>query len=166
MRRRLDLGASLVGRPQVLFLDEPTRSLDPRSRFLALGRHPRAGQRRHGLLLTTQYLEEADRLADHIAMIDVGRVIAGHRRRAQVPGRRRPAGPAGHRPGPGGRQPPPSPTSARARQVVAEAGGVSLPVREESAALLAEVVQRLDAAGLEISDLALRQPTLDDVFLA
>jgi ABC-2 type transport system ATP-binding protein len=76
MRRRLDLGASLVGRPQVLFLDEPTTGLDPRSRFSLWDVIRELVSDGITLLLTTQYLEEADRLADHIAVIDGGRVIA------------------------------------------------------------------------------------------
>ena len=76
MRRRLDLGASLVGRPQVLFLDEPTTGLDPRSRFSLWDVIRELVSDGTTLLLTTQYMEEADRLADHIAVIDGGRVIA------------------------------------------------------------------------------------------
>ena len=76
MRRRLDLGASLVGRPRVLFLDEPTTGLDPRSRIGLWEVIEQLVDRGTTLLLTTQYLEEADKLADAIAVIDHGRVIA------------------------------------------------------------------------------------------
>src|SRR5919198_804075 len=76
MRRRLDLGASLVGRPQVLFLDEPTTGLDPRGRLEMWDIIRGLVMEGTTLLLTTQYLDEADRLADKIAVIDVGRVIA------------------------------------------------------------------------------------------
>ena len=76
MRRRLDLGASLVGRPQVLFLDEPTTGLDPRSRLEMWDIIRELVKEGTTLLLTTQYLEEADRLADSIAVIDLGKVIA------------------------------------------------------------------------------------------
>jgi ABC-2 type transport system ATP-binding protein len=76
MRRRLDLGASLIGRPQVLFLDEPTTGLDPRSRFSLWDVIRELVSDGTTLLLTTQYMEEADRLADHVAVIDGGRVIA------------------------------------------------------------------------------------------
>jgi ABC-2 type transport system ATP-binding protein len=167
MRRRLDLGASLVGRPQVLFLDEPTTGLDPRSRFSLWDVIRELVSDGTTLLLTTQYLEEADRLADHIAVIDGGRVIAegttdqlksrvgGDLLALRVVDRARTAEAAAAV----------ADLGSGAPQVVAEAGEVSLPVRE-GAALLAEVVRRLDAAGLEISDLALRRPTLDDVFLA
>ena len=90
MRRRLDLAASLVGRPQVLFLDEPTTGLDPRSRTELWG--VVRGLMADGVtvLLTTQYLEEADQLADDIVVFDHGRVIAlGHLRRAEGHHRRR-----------------------------------------------------------------------------
>jgi ABC-2 type transport system ATP-binding protein len=167
MRRRLDLGASLVGRPQVLFLDEPTTGLDPRSRFGLWDVIRELVTDGTTLLLTTQYLEEADRLADHIAVIDGGRVIAegtsdelksrvgGDLLALRVADRARVAEAAAAI----------ADLGSGAPQVVAESGEVSLPVRE-GASVLAEVVRRLDAAGLEISDLALGRPSLDDVFLA
>jgi ABC-2 type transport system ATP-binding protein len=167
MRRRLDLGASLVGRPQVLFLDEPTTGLDPRSRFSLWDVIRELVSDGTTLLLTTQYMEEADRLADHVAVIDGGRVIAegttdelksrvgGDLLALRVADRGRTAAAADAI----------ADLGSGAPQVVAEAGEVSLPV-VKGASLLAEVVRRLDAAGLEISDLALRRPTLDDVFLA
>ena len=167
MRRRLDLGASLIGRPQVLFLDEPTTGLDPRSRYALWDVIRELVNDGTTLLLTTQYLEEADRLADRISVIDVGRVIAegttdelksrvgGDLLAVRVADRARVTEAAEAIAGLGSGAP----------QVVAEAGEVSLPV-SEGAAILAEVVRRLDAAGLEISDLALGRPSLDDVFLA
>ena len=167
MRRRLDLGASLIGRPQVLFLDEPTTGLDPRSRFGLWDVIRELVNDGTTLLLTTQYLEEADRLADHIAVIDGGRVIAegtsdelksrvgGDLLALRVADRSRVAEAAATI----------ADLGSGAPQVVAESGEVSLPVRE-GASVLAEVVRRLDAAGLEISDLALGRPSLDDVFLA
>jgi ABC-2 type transport system ATP-binding protein len=167
MRRRLDLGASLIGRPQVLFLDEPTTGLDPRSRFGLWDVIRELVNDGTTLLLTTQYLEEADRLADHIAVIDGGRVIAegtsdelksrvgGDLLALRVADRSRVAEAAAAI----------ADLGSGAPQVVAESGEVSLPVRE-GASVLAEVVRRLDAAGLEISDLALGRPSLDDVFLA
>ena len=167
MRRRLDLGASLVGRPQVLFLDEPTTGLDPRSRFSLWDVIRELVSDGTTLLLTTQYLEEADRLADHIAVIDGGRVIAegtsdelksrvgGDLLALRVADRARTAEAAAAIADLGSGSP----------QVVAESGEVSLPVRE-GAAILAEVVRRLDAAGVAITDLALGRPSLDDVFLA
>jgi ABC-2 type transport system ATP-binding protein len=167
MRRRLDLGASLIGRPQVLFLDEPTTGLDPRSRYALWDVIRELVNDGTTLLLTTQYLEEADRLADRICVIDVGRVIAegttdqlksrvgGDLLALRVTDRAAVATAAEAIAGLGSGAP----------QVVAESGEVSLPVTE-GAAILAEVVRRLDAAGVDISDLALRRPTLDDVFLA
>ncbi|HSR28697.1 MAG TPA: ATP-binding cassette domain-containing protein, partial [Actinomycetes bacterium] len=167
MRRRLDLAASLVGQPPVLFLDEPTTGLDPRSRFSLWDVIRELVSDGTTLLLTTQYMEEADRLADHIAVIDGGRVIAegttdqlksrvgGDLLTLRVTDRGRTAEAAAAI----------ADLGSGAPQVVADAGEVSLPV-VKGASLLAEVVRRLDAAGLEISDLALRRPTLDDVFLA
>jgi ABC-2 type transport system ATP-binding protein len=167
MRRRLDLGASLIGRPQVLFLDEPTTGLDPRSRFALWDVIRELVVDGTTLLLTTQYLEEADRLADHIVVIDGGRVIAegttdelksrvgGDLLAVTVTDRTRAAAAAEAI----------ADLGSGAPQVVAESGEVSLPVAQ-GASVLAEVVRRLDAAGVEISDLALRRPTLDDVFLA
>jgi ABC-2 type transport system ATP-binding protein len=167
MRRRLDLGASLIGRPQVLFLDEPTTGLDPRSRYALWDVIRELVNDGTTLLLTTQYLEEADRLADRISVIDVGRVIAEgttDELKSRVGGDllalrvadRAAAGTAAEAI---------AELGSGAPQVVPESGKVSLPVAE-GASILVEVVRRLDAAGVEISDLALRRPTLDDVFLA
>ena len=92
MRRRLDLSASLVGDPEILFLDEPTTGLDPRSRLQMWEVISDLVADGTTVLLTTQYLEEADLLAEQIVVIDRGKVIAqGHERRAQDRGRRRPA---------------------------------------------------------------------------
>ena len=91
MRRRLDLPSALIGRPQVLFLDEPTTGLDPRSRIGMWDVIRDTGPRRATLLLTTQYLEEADELADTIAVVDHGRIIArgtADELKAQVGGER------------------------------------------------------------------------------
>jgi ABC-2 type transport system ATP-binding protein len=151
----------------VLFLDEPTTGLDPRSRFSLWDVIRELVSDGTTLLLTTQSMEEADRLADHVAVIDGGRVIAegttdelksrvgGDLLALRVADRARTAEAADAI----------ADLGSGAPQVVAEAGEVSLPV-VKGASLLAEVVRRLDAAGLEISDLALRRPTLDDVFLA
>ena len=168
MRRRLDLAASLVGRPEVLFLDEPTTGLDPASRLGLWDVIERLVADGTTILLTTQYLEEADRLADRIAVIDDGLVIAegtaGELKdrlgedvvdlpwsTERVPHRR------GAR-GPPRRSRPPSPTPTR------RAGRISLPVRH-GAGTLAEVVRRIDGAGLEVAELSLHRPSLDDVFL-
>jgi len=167
MRRRLDLGASLVGRPQVLFLDEPTTGLDLRSRMSLWEAIRELVSDGTTLLLTTQYLEEADRLADDIAVIDGGRLIAegtadelkakvgGDRLELRVTDRGQVQAAADAIAGLGSGTP----------QLTPESGQVTLPIGG-GASILPEVVRRLDAAAIGITDLALRRPTLDDVFLA
>jgi ABC-2 type transport system ATP-binding protein len=167
MRRRLDVAASLVAAPPVLFLDEPTTGLDPHGRIALwqlLGELTAQGT---SLLLTTQYMEEADRLADAIVVIDKGRVVArgtADELKARVGGDRLelharqgndPRELAGALAGLGSGPPTVDPV----------AGRVVLPV-DDGPALLAEVAARLAASGLRVADLALRRPTLDDVFLA
>jgi daunorubicin/doxorubicin transport system ATP-binding protein len=170
MRRRLDVAASLIVTPELLFLDEPTTGLDPRSRnhvweiVRAIVGHGTT------VLLTTQYLDEADRLADRIAVIDHGRVIAegtrgelkasvgggGLRVRLLDPGRR-----------------------AAAERVLAAELGVPVHPEADPAALAARIPEGADAAaraaralaelageGIGVSDFALGQPSLDEVFLA
>jgi ABC-2 type transport system ATP-binding protein len=168
MRRRLDLGASLVGKPQVLFLDEPTTGLDPRSRLEMWDIIRELVMEGTSLLLTTQYLEEADRLADKIAVIDVGQVIAegtsdelkgrvgGEVLALRVADRDRAADAAGSvlGLGPGG------------GNVDNNTGEINVPVGSDGTAILTEAVRRLDAGGIRLADIALRRPTLDDVFLA
>jgi ABC-2 type transport system ATP-binding protein len=167
MRRRLDLGASLVGRPQVLFLDEPTSGLDPRSRISLWEVIKELVADGTTLLLTTQYLEEADHLADRIVVIDGGRVIArgtADELKTQVGGEVLELRVADR-----------SQTKVAATALAATFGGepqldeatgeVKLPV-SGGAAMLPEVVRQIDDAGVELSDLALHRPTLDDVFLA
>ena len=167
MRRRLDLAISLVGHPQVLFLDEPSSGLDPRGRrhlWQTIRQLVDAGT---AVLLTTQYLEEAEQLAGQIVVIDRGRVLAHgtpDQLKSQVGGDRlqlRLAHPATARRAAGlvadlGSGPP---------QVDAQAGQVTVPL-SDGVAVLPEVVRRLDAAGLAPSDLVVRRPTLDDVFLS
>jgi ABC-2 type transport system ATP-binding protein len=166
MRRRLDLAASLVAQPQVIFLDEPTTGLDPRGRlemWTVIEELVRGGAT---LLLTTQYLEEADQLADSIAVIDRGRVIArgtSDELKKQVGGERVTVVVA---------DPRSIPATAAALQRV---GGADPLVDEKSrtvsvpttggAVVLAEVVRALDAEGVDLLDLGLHRPTLDDVFL-
>ncbi|KGA20360.1 putative multidrug ABC transporter ATP-binding protein [freshwater metagenome] len=167
MRRRLDLAASLIGRPNVLFLDEPTTGLDPRSRqgmweviedLIAEGTT---------VLLTTQYLEEADQLANRIVVLDHGNVIAkgtSNELKSQVGGDRieivvESVGDV-----------------ANAAGLIQEFGSapaitedltktILLPVAGGSTAIV-NIVRKLDENKISIADIALRRPTLDDVFLS
>ena len=163
MRRRADLAASLVGRPSVLFLDEPTTGLDPRSRldlWALIGALVHEGTT---VLLTTQYLEEVDRLASRIAVVDRGRVIA-EGTTAELK----------HRVGGDVVELRVSQGMARAAANTVRAIGyqapeingetVTVPVEDGRASLL-EVVHALDAAGIAVDEIALRRPTLDEVFL-
>jgi ABC-2 type transport system ATP-binding protein len=170
MKRRLDLAASLVGHPRVLFLDEPTTGLDPRSRIALWD--VIAGLVREGttILLTTQYLEEADRLADKIAVIDLGKVIAEGTQdelKAQIGGEvielrlTKSADREGELERVAGRL---RELGAAEPVVDHDAHAIRLPV-EGGASLLSEVVRRLDAAGVTVTELSLHRPTLDDVFL-
>ena len=169
MRRRLDLAASLVFSPPVLFLDEPTTGLDPRSRLAMweiIGELVAGGTT---LLLTTQYLDEADRLADRIAVVDSGRVIAegtSDELKARVGGERIELVVSE-----GGDLEAAASVLARHAQfadgVRTDAGRRQAGATVEGGArLLAAVVRDLDAAGVQVDDLGLRRPTLDDVFLA
>ena len=166
MRRRLDLAASLILAPRVLFLDEPTTGLDPRGRNEVWESVRSLVAGGTTVLLTTQYLDEADQLADEICVIDTGRVIADgtpdqlkarigsdridvvlHNRddlasAAAVIGR----------------------VTGADAELEPDARRVSAPVRDRMAAL-AEMVRALDSAGLPVEDVALRRPTLDEVFL-
>jgi ABC-2 type transport system ATP-binding protein len=167
MRRRLDIAASLIARPQVMFLDEPTTGLDPRSRLGMWGVIEDLVRDGTTMLLTTQYLEEADKLASSIAVIDHGKVIASgtsDELKAHVGGSRLelvvesaasvPAAAEIMRKVGDGTDP----------SVDADRRGIAVPVAE-GAGVLADVVRQLDAAGIIIGDLALRRPTLDDVFM-
>ncbi len=166
MRRRLDLGASLVGAPRVLLLDEPTTGLDPRSRnelWEAIRSMVRAGT---DVLLTTQYLDEADQLAQRVVIVDKGRVIADG-----TPGELKSR--AGrdvveirvHRPEDVsvvaeslGR------IGVEAPRVDAGTHRVTIPV-SGGRAVMAEAIRALDALAIEVDDIGLRRPTLDEVFL-
>lgn len=165
MRRRLDLAAALVAKPPVLFLDEPTTGLDPRSRLGLWGVIEGLVADGTTVLLTTQYLDEADRLADTIAVIDHGRLIAegtsdqlkdrlgGERLEVRLDDDADPA------------------VAVRALAAmsdetpVAEGQLVKLAVRRRDGAIV-EAVRRLSDVGAGVDDLNLRRPTLDDVFLA
>jgi oleandomycin transport system ATP-binding protein len=166
MRRRLDLAASLVGRPRFLYLDEPTTGLDPRSRLELWGMIRGLVADGTTVLLTTQYLEEADRLADEIVVIDRGRVIAAgtpEQLKTRVGGHVLQARPAD-----------PADLASTERVLAAFADGgdgayttgqlVSVTIADRST--LGQVVRRLDDAGIAIDDLSLRRPSLDEVFLA
>ncbi|HWB71101.1 MAG TPA: AAA family ATPase, partial [Egibacteraceae bacterium] len=166
MRRRLDLAASLLNRPQVLFLDEPTSGLDPRSRADLWALIEELVDEGATVLLTSQYLEEVDRLADRISVLDDGRVIAegsSQELKQRVGGEFLDV-----RVADGARLQTAvselAPLAASEPLVDRAEGLVSVPVTDATG-LLAEAVRRLDAAGLTIRDLALRGPTLDDVFL-
>jgi ABC-2 type transport system ATP-binding protein len=165
MRRRLDLAASLIIAPPVLFLDEPTTGLDPRSRNGVWDSIRELVTDGTTVLLTTQYLDEADQLADQIAVIDAGRVIAAGtstelkaqiggdhvdvvvQRAADLPT----AAQALHR------------LTGAAPQLRAEIRRISVPAT--GAGQLTAAVRELDRAGIDLEDVSLRRPTLDDVFL-
>jgi ABC-2 type transport system ATP-binding protein len=164
MRRRLDLAAALVARPPVLFLDEPTTGLDPRSRLALWETIEGLVADGTTVLLTTQYLDEADRLADRIAVIDRGKVIAdgtSDELKDRVGGERleihlsdgTQAGPVCETLAPMAAEAP-----------FSEDGLVKLAVRQRAGAIV-EAVRRLDEAGVGVDDIGLKRPTLDDVFL-
>jgi ABC-2 type transport system ATP-binding protein len=167
MRRRLDLASALIGRPRLLILDEPTTGLDPRSRlgmWEVIRELVRAGTT---LLLTTQYLEEADELADSIAVVDHGKIIArgtADELKSQVGGERIVVVTRRKE------------DVVRAIDVTRRVGIGEVDVDEHTrrltvatnsgSAALVQVVRDFDEAGIAIDDIALRRPTLDDVFLS
>jgi ABC-2 type transport system ATP-binding protein len=166
MRRRLDLAASLILAPPVLFLDEPTTGLDPRGRnevWEAVRSLVAGGTT---VLLTTQYLDEADQLADRISVIDRGRVIAEgtpDRLKAELGGDRidvvaRHSDQLGAAAAIVGR------VAGAPAEVDPDTRRVSVPVRDRVAALT-EAARALQAGGVAVEDIALRRPTLDEVFL-
>ena len=167
MRRRLDLGASLVGEPRVLLLDEPTTGLDPASRIALWEAVRDLVARGTDVVLTTQYLDEADQLADQIVIVDHGRVIATGTP-AELKSR---AGQDVIEATAHDRASAPAVAAALASvtggpvQIDADRGRVSVPVSDGTAGLAA-ALRVLDARQLVVDDLALRRPTLDDVFLA
>ena len=166
MRRRLDLAGSLIISPQVLFLDEPTTGLDPRGRLAMWEVISTLAASGTTVLLTTQYLEEADHLADQITVVDLGRVIArgtADELKAQIGGERLELTVARGGDLNGAAQAL-RPYSAGEIQVNADARQLVVPVRQGTQ-LLADVVRDLDAVHIPLDTLALRRPTLDDVFL-
>jgi len=168
MRRRLDLGASLVAHPKILYLDEPTTGLDPQTRLDLWDTIRQLVREGTSILLTTQYLEEADELADHIAVIDRGKLIAegtSSQLKAKLGGDviefelLKPS------------------EQDEALQAVAhiskkkasyddERHVITVPVGSDGSRKLAEVVRALDKADIAPHTLSLHQPSLDDVFLA
>ncbi|WP_374212857.1 ATP-binding cassette domain-containing protein [Frankia sp. CiP3] len=166
MRRRLDLASALIGHPRLLFLDEPTTGLDPRSRLSMWNAIRDLVRKGSTLLLTTQYLEEADALADVVAVVDAGKIIArgtAAELKSQIGGERieivvnDPA------------------DLVQARHIISRHCVADAIVDERAKRLtapadggtrkLAAVIRALDEAGIVLDDFGLRRPTLDDVFL-
>jgi len=165
MRRRLDLAASLIATPPVLFLDEPTTGLDPRSRVELWGVLRDLVRDGTTLFLTTQYLDEADQLADNIVVVDHGRIIA-----QGTPLELKDSSGAASlvitvsRPGE---------VEAAADIVRAEVGEIHvdrdsrhITAAAEGVSALTRIAARLEAAGIELDDIGLQRPSLDDVFLS
>jgi oleandomycin transport system ATP-binding protein len=165
MRRRLDLAVSLVGRPDVLFLDEPTTGLDPRHRNEVWDEVRALAAEGATVLLTTQYLEEAEQLADDLVVLDHGRVIAvgtSAALKADVGGQRLHVRPVHRADLPA--------VSALVAAVVRDAAPAvdatgELTVAAPEPDVLVRVAKGLAAAGLPVAELGLRLPSLDDVFL-
>lgn len=165
MRRRLDLAASLVGRPQVLFLDEPTTGLDPQARSDVWDMIRLLVADGVTVLLTTQYLDEADQLADDIVVIDHGRVIATgtpDELKAKVGGQVLEVVPADH-------ERIADVAAALARwtgtELVVAPGAREVVVQVPSAAVLPGIVRQLDEDGIELAEFSMRKSSLDEVFL-
>ena len=168
MRRRIDLGASLVGRPKILFLDEPTTGLDPRTRLELWEIIRNLAKDGTSILLTTQYLEEADELADHIAVIDKGKLISegtSNQLKAMLGGdvikfeltKRIDLDKA----------------ILAVKDIATKTvsydeptNTLTVPVGGHGSNKLIDIVRSLDKVGIAINGLSLHQPTLDDVFLS
>ena len=166
MRRRLDLAASLVNHPKILFLDEPTTGLDPRSRFTLWNVIRELVEEGTTVLLTTQYMEEADQLANHIFVIDHGHIIAqgtANELKKQVGGDVLELHMTNHD------------DVSQAAELIKEFGdgepqanssnGIVIMPTSQGPSILVQVVRRLDSAQLKLSDIILRRPSLDDVFM-
>ena len=166
MRRRLDLAASIIFRPKILFLDEPTTGLDPRSRFMLWHTIRDLVADGTTVMLTTQYMEEADQLAQYIFVIDHGHIIAqgtADELKRQVGGDMIEIHMTNHRDAPraanaiiqfGSEQP----------RVNEDSGIITMPVKG-GAPVLVDIVRQLDDVSLKLSDIILRRPSLDDVFM-
>ncbi|MDQ2941136.1 MAG: ATP-binding cassette domain-containing protein [Chloroflexota bacterium] len=167
MRRRLDLGAALMAQPPVIFLDEPTTGLDPKGRLSMWDLIAGLADGGTTVLMTTQYLEEADRLADDIVVVDHGRVMArgtALQLKQQVGGERLEITISD------------SSSLAAARRVLEALGEGPARVDEEARhvsvavtshdGVLTRAIRELDAAGVQVDDIGFRRPTLDEVFLS
>jgi ABC-2 type transport system ATP-binding protein len=162
MRRRLDLAMALVHEPRVLFLDEPTTGLDPASRTAIWNEVRALNDEGTTVFLTTQYLEEADQLADRVGIIDQGGMVAEDTPEALKTGIGHPC-----------LEVTVTGDQARAKEVLgrfgesyrASNGALAVPL-ENGAGGIAEIVRGLDEADLQVDSLEVRRPTLDDVFLA
>jgi ABC-2 type transport system ATP-binding protein len=167
MRRRLDLGAALMAQPPVIFLDEPTTGLDPKGRLSMWDLIADLARGGTTVLMTTQYLEEADRLADDIVVVDHGRVMArgtALQLKQQVGGERLEITISG------------GPWLDAARRVLEALGEGPARVDEEARhvsvavtshdGVLTRAIRELDAAGVHVDDIGFRRPTLDEVFLS
>ncbi len=164
MKRRLDLALALLHRPRLLFLDEPTTGLDPQSRAALWDEVRRLADEGVTVFLTTQYLEEADVLADRVGIIDHGRIVAEGspaQLKAQIGRQTVEAVPRD----PGERERLAGVLRRFGEDAAASAGGVAVQLAESSGNL-AEVIRALDSEQLAVADLRLHAPTLDDVFLA
>ncbi|MCB0874937.1 MAG: ATP-binding cassette domain-containing protein [Solirubrobacterales bacterium] len=164
MRRRLDLAAALVAKPPVVFLDEPTTGLDPRSRLDLWETIESLVADGTTVLLTTQYLDEADRLADRIVVIDLGRVIAegtSEELKERVGGIRVEVHLTDESSAPAAAD---ALAPMSTEEPAVDGDRVSVRVESETGRIM-EAARRLDGAGVDADDVAIRRPTLDDVFL-